>query len=267
MIQLNRFPEGKTRAVTFSYDDGPQNDARLIELFNKYGMKATFHLNGNKYMEMSEEELMAVRELYKDHEISCHTLRHGDMNRMNTVTMVNEVMEDRKILERIAGYPVVGMSYPNGRWDSRVIEVMKNCGIVYSRTTKSTLSGIDAPEDFLEWHPSCHHRDAETVAAKFLETADSIWYKNILYIWGHSFEFRTEEDWQYIENIVSSLANNDLIWYATNIEIYNYIMAQRSLRISADETMIYNPSDIPVWVERNRKDVFKIEPGQTLHLA
>ena len=47
---------------------------------------------------------------------------------------------------------------------------------------------------------------------------------------------------------------------------YNYVMAQRNLRISADESMIYNPSNVAVWVERDKKDIFKIEPGQTLYL-
>ena len=30
---------GKKKAVTFSYDDGVEQDRRLIALFNKYGMK------------------------------------------------------------------------------------------------------------------------------------------------------------------------------------------------------------------------------------
>ena len=35
----------KKKLLTFSYDDGVTQDIRLIELFNKYGMKATFNLN------------------------------------------------------------------------------------------------------------------------------------------------------------------------------------------------------------------------------
>lgn len=31
-ISLNCYPEGKKRAVTFSYDDGPFADYRLVEL-------------------------------------------------------------------------------------------------------------------------------------------------------------------------------------------------------------------------------------------
>ena len=49
MIEFNVFPGGKRRIVTFSYDDGHFNDERLIEMFDRYGVKATFHLNGEKY--------------------------------------------------------------------------------------------------------------------------------------------------------------------------------------------------------------------------
>ena len=39
------FPGGKTRVLTFSYDDGISQDMRLVQLFNLYGMKGTFNLN------------------------------------------------------------------------------------------------------------------------------------------------------------------------------------------------------------------------------
>ena len=55
MIQYHVFPGGKKRIVTFSYDDGHKNDERLIGLFNKYGVKGTFHLNGINYVGATEE--------------------------------------------------------------------------------------------------------------------------------------------------------------------------------------------------------------------
>lgn len=32
-----RFPGGKAKALTFSYDDGVEQDIRLIEIFRKHG--------------------------------------------------------------------------------------------------------------------------------------------------------------------------------------------------------------------------------------
>ena len=178
-------------------------------------------------------------------------------------SVVNEIMEDRKILEKIFGYPVIGLSYPSGSYDEEAVRAFKSCGIVYSRTTKNTLKFL-LPENFMEWHPTCHHRDALSLCQNFLNSLDSEWTHPLFYIWGHSHEFKTEEDWEYIEKVISLLSGNEKIWYATNIEIYNYIKAQERLQISADETIFYNPSDIAVWVEKDKKQIIKIPAGETV---
>ena len=56
MIQFHCYPGGKKRVVTFSYDDGFSGDVRLAELFNRYGVKATFHINGSHYRGASAAE-------------------------------------------------------------------------------------------------------------------------------------------------------------------------------------------------------------------
>lgn len=267
MIQLNRYPGGVRKALTFSYDDGPIHDVRLMALFDKYGMKGTFHINGASLRGKSDEELMELRKRYEGHEIAVHTLHHGDLNRMTDVSIVREVLDDRIILEKMAGYPVVGMSYPSGRFSDHVIRVLKSCGIVYSRTTRNQGDCVEFPEEFLAWHPSCHHKNAMPIAERFVEMLDSEWNAPLLYIWGHAWELKTEENWEYMENLLKLLSGHQQqLWCATNIEMYNYVMAQRNLRISANESMIYNPSDVAVWVERDKKDIFKIEPGQTLYI-
>ena len=40
-----RFPGGKPKAVTFSYDDGCRDDIRLAQIANSYGIKCTFNIN------------------------------------------------------------------------------------------------------------------------------------------------------------------------------------------------------------------------------
>ena len=266
MIQFNVFPGGAKRTVTFSYDDGPANDTRLVELFNKYGVKSTFHLNSRKYLDKTEEELLAIRELYKGHEISCHTVHHGRLSSMLPSSIINEVMEDRKLLERIAGYPVIGMSYPYGAYNDDVIAALRACGIVYSRTTMKASFTMEPPCDFLQWHPTCHHKDVGQYIDSFINNLDRSWHNPLFYIWGHSYEFDTEEKWAELEEHIARLAEHkDKIWFATNIEIYNYVKAQHSLIVSADEKIIYNPSALPVWVNKDG-EVVKIASGETVYL-
>ena len=45
MMLTPLYPGGKIKALTFSYDDGVRFDGKLIEIFNRYGMKGTFNLN------------------------------------------------------------------------------------------------------------------------------------------------------------------------------------------------------------------------------
>lgn len=262
MIQFNVFPGGKKRVVTFSYDDGRPNDARLALLFNKYGVKGTFHLNDDSETIRDKEK---AREIYSGHEISCHTCRHGWLDNMPKSSLINEIFENRRVLEEITGYPVVGMSYPSGAFSPEAEDALAACGIVYSRTVVSTHN-FSFPKNFLEWHPTCHHRDAMPLCERFMANLDSQWWGPLFYIWGHSYEFADEDAWQYMEKLVSTLAGSDKIWYATNIEIYEYKMAQRALYVSADETIFYNPSAIDVWVEKNKSEIICIPAGKTIKI-
>ena len=57
--------EGKKKAVTFSYDDGVTQDRRLVELLNRYGLKATFNLNSGiqSYAEVFENNGIRIHRL------------------------------------------------------------------------------------------------------------------------------------------------------------------------------------------------------------
>ena len=39
-----RYPGGKPKAVTLSYDDGVIQDIRMAQVLDKYGLKCTFNL-------------------------------------------------------------------------------------------------------------------------------------------------------------------------------------------------------------------------------
>ncbi len=74
------FPGGKHKVLTMSYDDGRLEDRRLVELFNRYGIRGTFNLNGGlpRPERIPESEWV---ELYKGHEVACHTYHHPTISR------------------------------------------------------------------------------------------------------------------------------------------------------------------------------------------
>ena len=258
------FPKGKTAALTMSYDDGGINDKRLVEIFNKYGIKGTFHIDSRAIESRREFWQNGAEKLYRGHEISVHTKSHPHLLNLNDSELMYEVLENKKELEDICGYTVRGMSYPYGDFDKRITTVAGSCGMKYARTVCSTNSTV-LPQNFLEWHPSCHHNgdifgllDSITKSENFTVHTK---IPKCLYVWGHSYEFKTDGDWSRIEEFCRRASQFDNIWFATNIEIYDYTMASRNLEISANRRSIFNPSKLSVWVEIDGKAV-EIKPGE-----
>ena len=147
-------------------------------------------------------------------------------------------------------------------YNDTVIAQLRSMGIVYARTTRSTHK-FSLPDDFMQWHPTCHHRDALTDADAFLGSFDGYFSTpRLFYVWGHSHELRCEADWAHMEQLCEKIAHNDRIWYATNMEIYRYLTAQRSLVPAADESFVYNPTHTDVWIRKDGAPVC-IRAGET----
>ncbi|HWT26404.1 MAG TPA: polysaccharide deacetylase family protein [Mobilitalea sp.] len=259
------YPNGKTKALTFSYDDGEIHDRRLVEIFNRYGMKATFHLNSGKFNTPGYIEESEVLSLYQGHEVACHGVEHKYLGHLPKEQLVKEVWEDRKELERITGRIVNGMSYAFGEYSDSIIDTIECLGIKYSRTVNST-HGFHIPDNFMRWNPTCHHSDdIVNRADQFLNSPDYMKLP-LFYIWGHSFEFGRQNNWEIIEEFCQKVAGKEDIWYVTNIDYRNYVMAVRSLVLNTENSRVYNPSGLPIWLKCNNQ-TYEIEPGKTVDLA
>ena len=264
------YPEGKKKALTFSYDDGQIFDRRLAELLRSHGMKGTFHLNsgildphGGNEVYVGAEEL---KETYAGHEIACHGVEHRNPPSLTDTQLVLEILEDRRALERLTGGLVQGMSYAFGGYDKRVIEIAKSVGIKYSRTVNSTR-GFFPPADFMQWHPTCHHNDERLfeLGEQFLNT-DGFNELPLLYVWGHSFEFGRAGNWNVIEEFAEKMAGREEVWYATNMEIYTYVNATRQQEFSADGRIMYNPTAVSVWM-KTKQGLREVKPGETVEAS
>lgn len=263
------YPEGKRKALTFSYDDGQSFDKRLAELLRNAGMKGTFHLNsGNLGLHRNSEVFVSAEELaevYKGHEIACHGVQHRNPPTISRQQMVLEIQEDRKTLEKLTGGLVQGMSYAFGNYDEGIIEIARSLGIKYSRTTRDT-GGFFPPADFMEWHPTCHHDNRLMERAdQFLDVA-GYYELPLMYVWGHSFEFGRSGDWSVIEAFVEKMSGKEDIWYATNMEICRYILAVRAQEFSADGLTMYNPAVLSVWVN-TENGLIEVKPGETKYIG
>jgi peptidoglycan-N-acetylglucosamine deacetylase len=222
------FPNNKLKAVTFSYDDGVEQDRRLVQLLNKYHLKCTFNLNSgiqsgsnhwvNNGITISRMNVQGLKELYEGHEIAVHTLTHPPLQEQSLETIENEIKQDKNNLARIFGCDIHGMAYPFGTYDGRVIDVIEANGIQYARTVEYTES-FDVQVNLLELKATCHHNNGSLMklAEEFVSLQPS--EPKIFYIWGHSYEFDVDGTWDMMEKFCAFISHRDDIFYGTNYEV------------------------------------------------
>lgn len=265
------YPDGKAKALTFSYDDGVIQDERLVRLFNEHGVKATLNLNsglnsdswwereGARIRRLSPEEM---RPLYKGHEIAVHTCTHPHLEELDRRRLYAELYRDRETLAERFGCAVSGMALPFGSTSPAVQEAIAALGFLYCRNTVSHHT-FALPEDFLAWGATCHHKDPALMelAARFRETDEEL---ALFYVWGHSFEFDMQKNWQVMEDFLAETAGRPDTWYATNGEVASYITAAKRLVIGED--FLLNPTETDLWV-RAGGETLRVPAGQWVDLA
>lgn len=226
---------GKMKALTFSYDDGVEQDIRLIQLFNKYGLKCTFNINSGllgKREDLVRDgvtihhnmlPLDQIKDVYRGHEIAAHTVTHPNLTHLTDKNeMISQVEEDRLALTSLLGYDIVGMAYPGGRpnFTPEIAELLRqNTPLRYARTTLSTYS-FDLQTDLMQFRPTVyHHREMDEMfrlGEAFLKAQPT--EPMLFYVWGHAYEFDIRNDWDRMEQFCAMMAGHDDIFYGTNRE-------------------------------------------------
>lgn len=222
------------KILTFSFDDCNEDDVRLVEIFNKYKLKATFNLNSarltnaSKWMYEDTKEVRHINyfdiaDLYSGHEIAAHGYSHQFMEKLDENTLNNEILLDCKLLSFLFDCEIRGFAYPFGTYSDKVKQALKNSGISYSRTVKSTYN-FNVPDDCLELNPTCHFTDSrlEELADDFLNSSSDC--VQLFYIWGHSYELVTDSDWERFEEFCEKISGKSDVLYLTNIDTVNLIM-------------------------------------------
>lgn len=226
--------QGKFKALTFSFDDGVKQDVRLIEMFNKYGLKSTFNLNSavlglegrlpfgdNQFVRHDKVRPCDVKGIYAGHEVAVHTLTHPLLTTLDDETVVYQVEQDRLLLSELAGYEVVGMAYPGGGVNNDVADIIKRrTGVKYSRTITST-GNFDLQDNLYRFNPTGYYGDEKglfELGEKFLNLKTD--KPQILYIWGHSYEMDMNLiSWERFEEFCKFISGKADIFYGTNKEV------------------------------------------------
>lgn len=260
------YPGGKHKALTMSYDDGKVQDRRLIDIFNQNGIKGTFHINSGLWQnDPNRVKPQEFRSLYQGHEVACHTVTHPTIARCPITEVAQEVIDDRKALEDIMGYPVRGLSYPNGSLSDDIKRLLPLCGIRYSRVVGSH-DGYHLPADPYAWQATCHHNHNLLALGEQYLTMHKRQYLYLMYVWGHSYEFDDRGNWELMESFCRMMGGQEDIWYCTNIEFMDYMDSYARLQFAADNSFVYNPNANDCWITVNDSAPICIPAGQLTRL-
>ena len=279
-----RFPDGKPKAVTFSYDDGCPQDVRLANTLNRYNMRGTFNLTRFENR-VSTDKIISINEvkehiLDKGHEIAIHGYEHLASGAVHDFAGIQDVINCRTHLEKEFGVIIRGMAYANSGIKhfhnftnyEKVKNYLTYLGVAYARTTADNNS-FYLPIDWHKWETTGHHNNPRLM--EYIDEFLAIHHEKqmygvnlmprLFYVWGHSREFDKDNNWERLEEICQKLSGKEDIWYATNIQIYDYVKAYESLVMSADRRIIYNPSNQKVWFDIDGA-LYCVNAGETLKI-
>ena len=167
---------------TLSFDDGLEQDKRIIALMKQYGLKGTFNLNSGLFGQRGEvmglgsfsfrdcEEGVRHRwpfsyvphnripedeilQVYEGMEIASHGFRHEPLKKLDEQGLRDSVGKDKENLERLTGAPIVGHAYAQGSVSPAAEAFLKKQGYLYARAVYPSGS-FEFPADPLNFRPS-----------------------------------------------------------------------------------------------------------------
>ena len=237
---------------TLSFDDGLEQDKKVLELMKKYGLRGTFNLNSGMFGLQGEVKGIGtfsfqdceagirhhwpfsyvphnripedeIRDVYAQMEVATHGYRHEPLGKVNDSTMQRSVNQDKEILERLTGKQILGHAYAHGSTSPAVEQHLKAQGYLYARAVLPS-GGFEYPENPLNFRPSSSLIMGNTMklVKKFLE-AEADDRDLLLYLWGHSYEMdygKGAASWDGLERLFAAVAGREDIIYCTNSEAF-----------------------------------------------
>ena len=234
--------------ITTSWDDGHPLDMKLLELLEKYNLKATFYVPiynpENPVMHKNQ-----IREISTYQEIGGHTLNHLYLNSLNYEEAEFQITQCKIRLEQIIDGPISAFCFPGGKYSKRDIQLIKQAGFTFGRTTR--LLACSNPQlGLMDTTLQIHNHSSITLFnhclkntnllpiqrnsfffpfnRNFLKLAEYIFLKNkdpncVFHLWGHSWEIEQTNLWKPLEELFKLISSYDNVTCVNNTEAWELI--------------------------------------------
>ena len=266
------YPDGNHKALIMSYDDGLDDDIVLAQLFDRYGIIGTFHLNSglldtraiwyqgkpNEFVGtyLSKDTLVHV---FKNHEIAVHGTYHKALVGLSDEEILEEINVDIENLSILSDRKISSMAYAFGSTNDHVAEVIGTTPLTNARTVKPSYN-FELPKDYYLWNPTCHDSEALDYQEAYISLdSPSL---SLFYVWGHSWELRDTLRNQNILKFCKEIGDRDDIWYIGAGDFADYHASLKDLEIGPQQ--IVNPEGNGIVYYREKGQLKSLNPGQRL---
>jgi peptidoglycan/xylan/chitin deacetylase (PgdA/CDA1 family) len=140
-------PPGKRARITF--DDGNSSDLAIaVPELRRRGLEATFFILTGRLGRHGSLDGSDVRDLLAAGMlIGSHGIAHRDLTGLDAAVLQDELVRSRAALEGIAEMPVNRFSVPFGRYNTRVLNAIRQAGYTSAATSDG---GTARPSAFLQ---------------------------------------------------------------------------------------------------------------------
>ena len=244
----NRIEVPSQVIVTTSWDDGHPMDLKLADLLSKFNIKGTFYITPHN-RERPVMKALDMRILCEDFEIGSHSLTHPDLRSLGATELEKEVYSSKNELENLLGKQVLVFSYPNGKHNRLVRQIVMNSGYIGARTTKefnlklgnnawvmpTTIHAFPIPY-YIRLRHELITRNWQGIYKLLHIGLRKNWMKlaitlfedvlktgGIWHLWGHSWEIEKYGLWDDLSLILNTVSENSCVQYFTNSQVVKFI--------------------------------------------
>jgi len=212
-------------------------------MLKEHGLPATFYV-APQNQEFAVEDLLTlqeIRDISCDFEIGAHSMTHCRLPTISEQHAAREIVESKAVLEQVIGKEIKSFCYPGGAYTNVHLQLVKDAGYRYARTTTRYAFSVDKPYEagtslhvynhrFDLWQTARFARFRPIKILRYLEW-DSLGRAmfdqvvkegGVYHIWGHSWEIDAHNDWERLENVFRYISANPKVKYVTNGQLEAY---------------------------------------------
>jgi peptidoglycan/xylan/chitin deacetylase (PgdA/CDA1 family) len=123
-VSVAKWKDGKTSALSFTFDDNNVTNDNVAKLFNKHTLNATFFFISDLMIQHAPKGRYSPNlSLYEKHEIGSHTANHYSLLDLKENQLIYELKDSRDSLMKYTKKRVYTIAYPYGRYNDKIVSL------------------------------------------------------------------------------------------------------------------------------------------------